>query len=242
MSEVRRELTRFQREYFENRDKATMRRAPGPYVLRHVEEMERALALKPGEGILEVGCGQGRYLIPLLERGLDVEGFDLSPVLLERLRKSAGDLGPSLKLVSGDLVEPCLEREGAYDAVIGFFVLHHLHDVPACLRNLARWVKPGGRVGFLEPNPMNPLFHVQILLTPGMSYRGERSIMKMKAKVVLETLAESGMVGTRLERLGFFPPFLANRTPMKSIERALEAFPPWRGLLPFQLFLAERPK
>jgi len=242
MSEERRELARFQREYFENRDKATMRRAPGPYVLRHVEEMECALALKPGEGILEVGCGQGRYLIPLIERGLDVEGFDLSSVLLERLRKSAGDLGPGLRLVSGDLVEPCPEREGAYDAVIGFFVLHHLHDVPACLRNLARWVKPGGRVGFLEPNPMNPLFHVQILLTPGMSYRGERSIMKMKAEVVLGTLAESGMVGTRLERFGFFPPFLANRTPMKSIERALEAFSPWRGLLPFQLFLAERPK
>lgn len=218
-----------------------MRRAPGPYVLRHVDEMVRGLDLKPGDRILEVGCGQGRYLLPLVDRGLDVEGLDLSPVLLDRLRSSAGAIGPSLKLSAGDLIEPSPERVGAYDAVVGFFVLHHLHDVSACLHNLARWVRPGGKVGFLEPNPLNPLFHVQILLTPGMSYRGERSILAMRPKVVLGALADAGMAETRLKRFGFFPPILANRSAMQPVERAIEAVPLWRGLLPFQLFQAVQP-
>ena len=43
----------------------------------------------PGsQRLLEVGCGLGRYTLPLARRGFEVEGIDISPALLERLRAS----------------------------------------------------------------------------------------------------------------------------------------------------------
>ena len=59
-----------QREYFEAREKPRMRPSGSPYIDRHVDEMVRAAGLRPEDRVLEVGCGMGRYTIPLAERGL----------------------------------------------------------------------------------------------------------------------------------------------------------------------------
>jgi SAM-dependent methyltransferase len=42
-----------------------------------------------GSPVLEPMCGSGRFLIPLLEDGFDVHGFDASPTMLERLHEKA---------------------------------------------------------------------------------------------------------------------------------------------------------
>ena len=48
-------------------------------------------AQKIGGAILEPMCGTGRFLIPMLQAGLDVEGFDASPFMLEALHEKAPD-------------------------------------------------------------------------------------------------------------------------------------------------------
>ena len=45
--------------------------------------------------ILEPACGTGRTLVPLLEAGLDVTGFDQSPEMLERCRARCAERGLS---------------------------------------------------------------------------------------------------------------------------------------------------
>ena len=42
-----------------------------------------------GGPVLDPMCGSGRFLIPLMEDGFDVHGFDASPTMLERLHKKA---------------------------------------------------------------------------------------------------------------------------------------------------------
>jgi len=226
-----------QRRYFEERALPRMVPRTSRYINRQVDELVRFASLTREDSVLEIGCGMGRYTLPLVERGYDVEGLDLSPVLLERLAESAGD--GDLHLHAADIADPPDNLVGRFDAVIGFFTLHHLHDLELCFRGMARVLRPGGRFAFLEPNPLNPLYYVQITVTPGMSWQGDGGIVHMRPHSVFAALEAAGFHRCAVERFGFFPPFAAERRLGARIERVLESFPPWRFALPFQLFRAE---
>ena len=232
---------RYQCDYFEGGPKKTMvPKASSPYLDRHIDEALAAAQVTREDRILEVGCGMGRYTIPLAERGFRVEGLDMSAVLLERLRDyGGGRLNVPLHAV--DVMRPPSHFEGAFDVVMGFFVLHHIHDLIPSFAGMARVLKPGGRLVFLEPNPYNPLYYVQIAITPGMRWQGERGIVHMRRRVIADACARAGLSAYGLRRFGFFPPIVANRPAGRAVERVLERVPVWRSALPFQLFTARRP-
>jgi hypothetical protein len=106
---------------------------------------------------------------------------------------------------------------------------------------MAGLAKPGGRIVFLEPNPLNPLYYVQMLVVPGMSWSGDRGILNMREQQVFGAMAAAGLVEPALKRFGFFPPFLVNRRFGPRLEGALERVRVWRPFLPFQLFRADVP-
>ena len=227
-------------EYFEAALKRTMVPADTPYLQRHVESLIRFGRLSPRERILEVGCGMGRYTLLLARRGLQVEGLDLSAVLLDRLRAYGAGIydGP---LHAADITDPPKQLIGRFDVVVALFALHHMHDLAPAFDAMFRVVKPGGRVVFLEPNPYNPLFYIQILATPGMSWQGDKGIVMMRRSVIFGGLQKAGFVDPKMERFGFLPPFAVNHAAGRRAETVLERVPFWRALLPFQLFRAKRP-
>jgi SAM-dependent methyltransferase len=230
---------RQQRDYFEGPPKATMIARDTPYLRRHVDEALRFADYRPGQRVLEVGCGQGRYTLLLAARGVQIEGLDLSPVLLERLgAANAGHF--SIPLHCADIANPPVALVGVFDLVLGFFTLHHLHDLDACFVSMVRLVRPGGRVVFLEPNAYSPLFYIQIAFTPGMTWAGDGGVARMRPGVVFPAMQRAGLTSLQLLRFGFFPPFLANRSWGARLERVLETVPIWRPVLPFQIFRGER--
>lgn len=231
------EHNRRQREYFEKTDKPRMVPTGSPYTRRQVEQLVQFARLTPGERVLEVGCGMGRYTLLLAERGLDVTGLDLSQALLDRLAAYNQGRYP-LALFSADILEPPGELYGQFDAIAGFFTLHHLHDIPRSLASMRSLLKATGRIIFLEPNAFNPLYYVQIALTPGMSWQGDGGIVKMRPGYILPAMRQAGLMEAQVSRFGFFPPFIANTAAGTRLEPILERFPLWRRLLPFQLFMA----
>ncbi len=234
------EHNQYQRAYFERADHPTLKPTGSLYLRRHVDAMIRYAGLQPGERVLEVGCGMGRYTYILAEKGVRVEGLDLSPELLERMRAhNPGDY--EIPLHGFDLLESPPELYGQFDAVIGFFVLHHVHDLEASFDMIAKLVRPGGRVAFLEPNPYNPLYYVQILVTKEMSWEGERGMLKMKREHLEPAMERAGLLPISLERFGYFPPFVTNRRWGARLETALEKVPMWQGAHPFLLFGGTRP-
>jgi SAM-dependent methyltransferase len=226
--------------YFEAALKRTMVPADTAYLRRHVESLIRFGRLSPRDRILEVGCGMGRYTLLLARRGLQVEGLDLSGVLLDRLRSYGAGIydGP---LYAADIADPPEPLIGRFDVVVALFALHHMHDLAPAFDAMFRVVKPGGRVVFLEPNPYNPLFYIQILATPGMSWQGDKGIVMMRRRVIFGGLERAGFVDPEMERFGFLPPFAVNHAAGRRVEAVLERVPFWRTLLPFQLFRAYRP-
>ena len=120
-----------QREYYESRsDQQNWRMQPGttPYIANHVERFIKFAALSKTENILDVGCGMGKFTIPLAHLGYNMEGLDLSPVLLDSLNSQSGQ-SVNIPTHQADILSPPDFLNNRFDKVTGFFMLHHLIDI-----------------------------------------------------------------------------------------------------------------
>jgi len=147
-----------------------------------------------------------------------------------------------IRAYCADLADPPRELDSRYDGVLGFFILHHLVDLNAAFAGVARMVRPGGTIAFIEPNPANPLYYIQIGCTPGMKWKAERGIRNMRERILLPALANAGFVDCTVFRFGFLPPFLRNRAFGGAIDRSAERMSFLEPYLPFQIFGATKPK
>ena len=104
--------------------------------------------LKPGERVLDVGCGPAYYLDRL--PGGDYVGFDTCEAYIRYARHRHGGRGDfRCEMLTG----PHLRELGQFDAVLLFGLLHHLSDAQcaALLDLCARALAPGGRVISCDP-------------------------------------------------------------------------------------------
>ena len=92
-----------------------------------------------GARFLEVGTGTGRISIPLLERGADLIGCDLSEKMLMRQREKY----PAARLVESDAVFLPF-ASGHFDAVLTVHVMHLIGPWREALREFKRVLKAGG--------------------------------------------------------------------------------------------------
>ncbi len=65
----------------------------------------RELCAARGGAVLELGCGTGRILLPLLAAGIDIAGFDQSDGMLRELQRQAAATGLSARVATGTLQE-----------------------------------------------------------------------------------------------------------------------------------------
>jgi len=214
--------------------------APGntAYIHSHIERMIKVADLDERHSILEVGSGLGKFTMPLLDKGYRITANDLSPHLLGRLVE-ATDSG--LEAVCCDIHDIARHTDAKFDRLVGFFVLHHLIDFDRLFAKLAEVTKPGGRIAFCEPVSRNPLYYLQIALTPGMHFAGEPSIAAMRRGVIFPAMQRAGFVDAQSHRYGYFPPALKNTAWGDGLERWLDSKP----LVPFpnafQIFTARLP-
>ena len=129
-----------------------------------------ALGDARNQDILDYGCGTGGTTVKLLERGARVTGFDISLARLHDARRAAPQAG-LLACAAEALPFP----DGAFDAVLGKQILHHL-DLTVAIPEIARVLRPGGRAVFLEPLIHNPILEGYRRLTPHLRSPTERAL------------------------------------------------------------------
>jgi ubiquinone/menaquinone biosynthesis C-methylase UbiE len=130
--------------------------APHPLITR--QRLREVLDAKPGERVLEVGPGTGYYTLDVAEWvGADgaVDILDVQQEMLDHTMGRAGER--SLSNITPTLADATAMpyEDGTFDAAYLITVLGEIPDQEAALRELARVLKPGGRlvVGELLGDP-----------------------------------------------------------------------------------------
>jgi SAM-dependent methyltransferase len=230
---------RNQLDYFGQKIKKTMIPVDTYYVNNHVEQLIAFSGISTKDKILEVGCGMGKFTFPLLKRRFKITGLDLSPFLLEQLLRY-NDNTFDIPLLACDVLDAPHELDNSFDHVIGFFTLHHFHNLRICFQALARLVKPGGTVCFVEPNAYNPLYYIQIFATPGMNWAGDKGVADMRFSKFEEAANYAGLSNLTIEKYGAFPPFIANTKWGEKTEKHLEKINILNPVLPFQVLKMQK--
>ncbi|MGW1074174.1 class I SAM-dependent methyltransferase [Streptomyces sp. NPDC002537] len=109
------------------------------------------LGLRGGDVVLDAGCGTGRAL-PALRTAVGADGVvlgvDVTPAMLGAAVRAGRDRDG--RLVLADVARLPL-RAGSLDAVFAAGLISHLADVESGFRELARVVRPGGRLALFHP-------------------------------------------------------------------------------------------
>jgi demethylmenaquinone methyltransferase / 2-methoxy-6-polyprenyl-1,4-benzoquinol methylase len=104
-----------------------------------------AEVVQPGDRVLDAACGTGDLALEAERRGGKVTGLDFSERMLERARAKSD----SVEWVQGDVMALPYD-EATFDAATIGFGIRNVSDLEGGLRELARVLRPGGRLAVLE--------------------------------------------------------------------------------------------
>lgn len=118
-----------------------------------IPETLAALKIKPGQIVADIGAGTGVFSFPFVQSvkpGGKVYAVDVEQGLLDHIAEKATEQGMSnyVHVVLGEFTDPGLPEN--IDLAFINDVLHHIEDRPTYLKNLAGYLKPGGRIAVID--------------------------------------------------------------------------------------------
>jgi 2-polyprenyl-3-methyl-5-hydroxy-6-metoxy-1,4-benzoquinol methylase len=180
----------------------------------NLQFLARTGLLKPGDRILEIGCGIGTVVHELASQGYDVRGTDISQVAIEYGRGKYSDIRLD--------VQPAEElafEDGAFDVVLSFDLFEHISRIDLHIDEVYRVLQGAGYYLFQTPNKFsNAVFETL----------AHKSLAWRRAHPSLHT---PGQLRRRLSRHGFEVRFV-KMDPMNEYTRAkLKRFGPAARLI-----------
>ena len=122
---------------------------PNPLVSLDRRHTLRELDPRPGEWVLDTGCGTGSYLESLCSASSRPVGLDFSRGMLRMARRAA----PHAALAQADLNREFPVRKGAFDALLSALVSEHLADLQHFFKEGFATLRRGGRLVFSAFHP-----------------------------------------------------------------------------------------
>jgi SAM-dependent methyltransferase len=116
------------------------------------------LGIRPGDRVLDIGCGYGRHSFEVLRRGGHAVAADLSDTELKDVLATFAAMSEAEEL-PGQAIGSCVNTnvlalpfaDGAFDHVIASEVLEHIPDDTKAMAELARVTRPGGTITVTVP-------------------------------------------------------------------------------------------
>ncbi|NCU20711.1 class I SAM-dependent methyltransferase [Candidatus Falkowbacteria bacterium] len=185
------------------------------YKIRELHRLTRLWGMT-NPAILDFGSGIGNS-VPHLRRyfpASHVATADVSEESLHQARQVHGAREDQLVIKAGRVPAP----DEVFDVVFTACVFHHIDhaDHHACLRELARLTRPGGRLVLFEHNPLNPLTRKAVRECPF-----DANAHLIAAGEMQRRIAQAGWAEARHDFHVFFPAALARLRPLETALRWL---------------------
>jgi SAM-dependent methyltransferase len=170
-----------------------------------------------GKTVLDLGCGSGENIAPLLARGAKVIAVDISEELVQLARKRVEITKPfvPLPLMVGSAYDIALP-DGSADVILCSSLLHHL-DIPRAMAEMRRLLKPGGTIIVKEPVRFSKPAAMLRRMFPAKEdvSEDEHPLTRAELAQVKEGWAVSGERAFRLPLIPLFLKFLSEKSLLK---------------------------
>lgn len=167
------------------------------------ERLLDELALRPNDRVVEIGCGPGGFSRRILRRlgeGGVLVGVDSSEGLLAHAQAALAGQGPArFEPVLADLAGLGSWLDGA-DVFVGRTVLHHIPMVEFVMGRLRLALRPGTRVGLIEPDFRAPLARLAHLEANGRPELEPLRVWAVAINQLYQAIKVSPDVGASLAR------------------------------------------
>ena len=186
------EFVRKQKSYWQEVDEPHFRwQTEGPYIAGTEAALLARAQPRPGERMLEIGCGEGANLVHLRHGQADL---DLFAVDFSHAKARFARTATAAHVANADAA--CLPfRSGTFDAVLVRDLLHHVPDRRAVISEALRVLRSGGSITVIEPNAWNPLVAAMAVAIPP-----ERGMLQSTMRRVGTELREAGVTKIAMER------------------------------------------
>lgn len=185
------------------------------------EAFFKFLDLKKEINILDLGCGHGRWTLPLLRQGHRVTAVDISQKSLEVLERRAKKEGleKNLRVVKSNFERE--EYDNLFDRALCLSLLSHVNPAKKekIFANVVKAVKKGGFLAIYEPNPLNPLYYLLYLWRGiwGIRERGTWAVGKgflgSRLGNLKRLFRSQGLRDVKVRRYGMLPNRFADTFP-----------------------------
>jgi ubiquinone/menaquinone biosynthesis C-methylase UbiE len=156
-----------------------------------VESITRDL---PIGRVLDAACGTGRHAAKLAAAGHETVGIDATPAMLDVARARV----PGADFRLGDLTALPVE-DGTFDFAICALALAHLPDPSAAIAEIARAVRPGGRIVLTDAHPTFVFIQGQALFPTAVGFAFVRNHPVLHGTYLAAFRAAGLSVGACLE-------------------------------------------
>ncbi|MDH5457408.1 MAG: glycosyltransferase [Nitrospinota bacterium] len=183
--------------------------------------------LLPGESLLELGCGDGRWAQKISEVNHNTNPIcaaTFDPECHEKLKNQ--NLSSNIEPVLLDSLPGSL-KDRQFDYIVAWHMLPN-ENYSQLLLSIKRFLKPGGQFLLFEPNPWNPYYQLRKFfskLLPFKKFKGKRAAFNRIQ--MMSILSEIGFTGIKILPYDFlFPPipkFMMQ--PMQNLSLILENTP-----------------
>jgi 2-polyprenyl-3-methyl-5-hydroxy-6-metoxy-1,4-benzoquinol methylase len=163
---------------------------PERFAARRVFLLDR---VRPGERVLDLGCGDGTFAAALLAAGCAVTMADVAQEALRRARARAPE-AEAVALAEG---EPLPFAEDAFDVVWAGEVLEHVADVVGLLAEVRRVLRWGGRLLATTP------WHGRIVVATDSHFDPRADHLRFfSARTLRAVLVDAGFAEIEIRRAG----------------------------------------
>ncbi len=131
----------------------------------NLEFLAEADLLKPGDKVLEIGCGIGSVVFELSQKGYEVTGTDISGEAIAYGQKKYGDIHLEVQAA-----ETLPYEDESFDVVLSFDLFEHIARIDRHVSEVGRVLRPGGYYLFQTPNRYSNIIY-ETLWTRSLQWR-----------------------------------------------------------------------